>query len=723
MSQNSGGPARSTAMDYMLEGLNDILNRNADIPHEEFDMSLRLLLVAGSLISTCAAQSNYPPELPGSAEVVYKTVDDIELKMWIYSPEGHNPSKDARPAVVFFFGGGWKSGTPAQFEQQCKYLVSRGMVAATADYRVATRHDVKANACVEDAKSAVRWVRKNAGRLGVDPERICAAGGSAGGHTACCTSLIKGMDNANEDKDVSSVPNAMALFNPAVMLAELTGFGKGDIPDEKIEDIATRTGVPAEQISPIHHVRTGLPPTIIFHGTNDDAVPYTTVQEFTKRMIAAGNRCDLKTFHGAPHGFFNAPRGNNAARRDQSDQRFRRTMLQLDTFLQSLGWLQGDASVRAVDNDFVSLRGHVQNSYHKFAVEKRGHVAFLGGSITEMNGYRPLIAKWLEERFPETDFTFTNAGISSTCSTSGAFRLERDVLKQGPVDLLFVEFAVNDDQDAAHSAENCVRGMEGIIQRTREHNPRADIVMTHFVNPGMLNTLNGGKDILSASHHEAVARHYNVSSVYLSKAVAHQINAGELTWKQFGGTHPGPRGNHLAADLAVSILDAGWRGLTAENSSPAPHNSPGEPLNATSYNNGRFLPMESVRNVNGWSHSEPEWKQIPGSKRSRFVGVPLFHADNPGSEAVVSFNGTAIGAFVVAGPDAGRVEFRIDNGEWKNVDLYHRFSKGLHYPRTVMFESDLPDSSHTVTVRIAKPEGGRGSAARIVGFVVNGPRD
>ncbi|MEM7396427.1 MAG: SGNH/GDSL hydrolase family protein, partial [Verrucomicrobiota bacterium] len=104
-----------------------------------------------------------------------------------------------------------------------------------------------------------------------------------------------------------------------------------------------------------------------------------------------------------------------------------------------------------------------------------GHVAFLGGSITQMNGYRPMVMEYLRKKFPHTDFTFTDAGLSSTCSTSGAFRFRDHVLAKGNVDLLFVEFAVNDDQDARHNERECIRGMEGVVRQLRLANPEADV--------------------------------------------------------------------------------------------------------------------------------------------------------------------------------------------------------------------------------------------------------
>ena len=131
------------------------------------------LLLLSAAIITYAQANKYPPELPGAHVEVYKTVGDTKLNLYIYEPEGHKAS-DKTPAIVFFFGGGWANGSPVQFLNQSKYLASRGMVAITADYRVASRHQVKVLDCVRDANSAIRWVRQNAKRLGIDPNRIAA---------------------------------------------------------------------------------------------------------------------------------------------------------------------------------------------------------------------------------------------------------------------------------------------------------------------------------------------------------------------------------------------------------------------------------------------------------------------------------------------------------------------------------------------------------------------
>jgi len=177
----------------------------------------------------------------------------------------------------------------------------------------------------------------------------------------------------------------------------------------------------------------------------------------------------------------------------------------------------------------VCLRGDFQNARTAFERTGKGTVAFLGGSITEMNGYRPMVCDLLRKRFPKTVFTFIPAGISSTCSTTGAFRLGTDVLGTGPVDLLFVEFAVNDDQDGHHSREECIRGMEGIIRHTRQINPATDIVMTFFVNEYILKTLKEGKTPLTIDAHSAVAEHYAIpQSIWPRKSPKKSRQASSL---------------------------------------------------------------------------------------------------------------------------------------------------------------------------------------------------
>jgi len=292
---------------------------------------------AGILLSGLAVAGNrrnvapVPRSLPGSRAEIYKKIGDVELPIHIFEPANRRLG-DRRPAIVFFFGGGWQSGSPAQFQHQCEYLASRGMVAMTAEYRVQSRHGVKAVSCFRDAKSAIRWVRKNAGRLGIDPNRV-----AAGGHLAGALGTIQEFDEEGEDTSISAVPNALVLFNPALVLAPVEGREDKDKAWDKLGSLGERMGVEPELLSPYHHVRKGRPPTIIFHGQSDTTVPYFTSELFAEKMEAGGNRCELVGYPGQSHGFFNYGREGN--------KYFIETVKKTDAFLVSLGYLQGTDQV------------------------------------------------------------------------------------------------------------------------------------------------------------------------------------------------------------------------------------------------------------------------------------------------------------------------------------------------------------------------------------------
>lgn len=684
-----------------------------------FPLLLLFTFLAPALSLTAAERDpmwKYPPDLPGATVETFKTIGDVDLKAWIFHPENHKPT-DQRPAIVFYFGGGWSGGSPGQFYHQCQYLASRGMVAITVDYRVRNRHKTLAPVCLQDANSAIRWIRKHSKRLGVDPNRIVASGGSAGGHLAACTGIISGFDDPNDDLSISAVPNAMALYNPAVLLTTIDGDQQ--LAPEKVTDIKERTGNKSKELSPLFFVRENLPPSIIFHGTEDEAVPYWTVKRFAQEMTKAGNRCELKSFTGAPHGFFNTGRGGSPERLDLEQQRYTTTTYQLDKFLQSLGYLKGPATIAAIADPNIQMRGSYANSRILFEQNKKAHVAFIGGSITQMNGYRPMVCNWLQKKFPNTRFTFTNAGISSTGSTTGAFRVGHDVLSKGPVDLFLVEYAVNDDQDSMLARQNCIRGLEGIIQQARKHNHNADILLTHFVNPPMLKIHQEGGMPISQGSHEEVARHWNISTINVGKQVADEISAGTLTWKKYGGTHPKPFGNAIAARMIADLLNAAWD-LPIANSAQ-PHPTPEQLLDSLSYANGRFVSKRKANIKNGWTIKVPNWKQIPGSFRDQFAGLELLCADKPGAEFTLKFKATAVGAYILAGPDAGQLEYSIDGGKPQTAELFHRYSKGLHYPRTVMFTDNLKPGPHTITVKVSSKhhKTSTGTAARIMELVVN----
>ena len=272
---------------------------------------LCLCLLAAPLF----AQTNYPPTFTDARVEVYRKIDATELKLWIF---GESDPGAQKPAVVFFFGGGWNSGSPAQFERHVRHFAQRGMIAITADYRVKSRHGVQAVECVKDAKAAIAWVRENARRLGIDPDRIAAGGGSAGGHLAACTGTINGFGSDER-------PNALILFNPAAALAPVAGWdARGSGSAVGLE----RLGVPAQSISPAHHIGPHTPPTLILHGKTDTTVPYASVVAFESMMKKSNRPCTLLGYEKAGHGFFNTA------------QYFDKTLAEADHFLVDLGWIK-----------------------------------------------------------------------------------------------------------------------------------------------------------------------------------------------------------------------------------------------------------------------------------------------------------------------------------------------------------------------------------------------
>ena len=279
---------------------------------------MKILTTLPFLLATIAVSAQKPA--PTRTET-YKHASDTDLKLFIFEPEGHKTS-DSRPAVVFFFGGGWNGGTPSQFYPHCAHLAEKGIVAMAADYRVFSRQKTSPFQCVEDGKSAVRWIRQNACKLGIDPNRVSAGGGSAGGHVAAATGNLPKFDAEGEDKSIPSKPDALLLFNPVYDNGP-EGYGHSRVQPNW------------QDISPLHNIRKGAPPTIVFLGDQDNLIPVSTAEAYQKKMEEAGSRCETHIYQGASHGFFNFGKKG----KDGTDY-YEDTVAKMDQFLKSLGWIK-----------------------------------------------------------------------------------------------------------------------------------------------------------------------------------------------------------------------------------------------------------------------------------------------------------------------------------------------------------------------------------------------
>jgi acetyl esterase len=239
-----------------------------------------------------AARERLDPATAAGLQIkIYKETDDAELHAHIFFPPDHQKT-DASPVLLFFHGGGWSEGQPENGYPLCQHWASRGMVCISFAYRLAGTGGTTPIECITDAKSAVRWVRSQADELGVDPGKVVASGGSAGGHLAVSTAVLEGFEEGDEDWSISSSPDAVIAWSAAVNVAEENWFKtllgeRGDV----------------RAYSPAHHVRPGLPPMALLHGTADETVPFRTVAEFAADMREAGNRCDLHAYEGAGHLF------------------------------------------------------------------------------------------------------------------------------------------------------------------------------------------------------------------------------------------------------------------------------------------------------------------------------------------------------------------------------------------------------------------------------------
>ena len=368
-------------------------------------------------------------------------------------------------------------------------------------------------------------------------------------------------------------------------------------------------------------------------------------------------------------------------------------------------------------HDYFHLRDGLANSRARFLAAKAGRVAFLGGSITAMAGWKELVQQDLRTRFPGTAFDFVIAGIPSLGSTPHAFRFERDVLARGPVDLLFVEAAVNDATNGM-SAAAMVRGMEGVVRQARLANPDLDVVMLHFAEPGSLALIGSGRTPAVIASHERVAAHYRIPSINLAQEVSERIAAGEFTWDtDFRDLHPAPFGHALYARSVSRLFHAAWDGQLAAT---APHPLPAA-LDAASYDGGQLIAPAAAGGLDGF-RLDPAWKPTDkAGTREGFVNVPVLVAERAGATCTLAFEGRGVGVLLASGPDTGMIEFSLDGGAPRTVDGFSAWSRALHLPWAVMLDAELAPGAHILALKVAAQANpaSSGHALRIVHFLVN----
>jgi N-acetylgalactosamine-6-sulfatase len=370
-------------------------------------------------------------------------------------------------------------------------------------------------------------------------------------------------------------------------------------------------------------------------------------------------------------------------------------------------------------NWFVMHDG-LKNSQHIFETTRKGTVAFVGGSITGMPWRKKVMAN-LKERFPETDFNFILAGVGSTGTMYGSFRLERDVLEKGKIDLMFEEAAVN-DVAILRTADQSLRGMEGIVRRARQSNPNMDIVMMHFACVEKLEDYANGKTPEAIQSFDKVAAHYGVPTLDITEEIHERIKRGEFTWKDdIKGVHPSEFGQQLYADSIERLLDEAW----SDTPRPVVANAIPEKLDPASYSEGKLFAPRIAKKLNGFAVETNYDAAAEGGKvRPGWNERPQLIGHNPGDSFELPFKGSAVAIQVIAGPKSGIIEHSVDGSDWVEQDLFvEKNSFKLHLNRIYILREGLdPTQEHTLSVRISEKrnELSQGNNCRIVYFGLNG---
>lgn len=244
--------------------------------------------------------------------VMYKKVGNIELEAHIFKPEGHKKTYKA-PVYAFFHGGGWAQGTPEWGYTNCKRYQEKGMFAVSFEYRLIDIHGSNIINCIEDAKSAIAWLRNEANSLGIDPDKIVAAGFSAGGHLAASTAILDGFETSNPS-GINGIPNAFITHSATYNTTKSNFFKR-------------QSNGNAASISTFHNIKKDLPPSISFHGTRDHLARISEFTEYRDQMEKLGNDFEYKIFEGVGHFF-----GDSKARDEVHEL--------TDSFLQKLNYIE-----------------------------------------------------------------------------------------------------------------------------------------------------------------------------------------------------------------------------------------------------------------------------------------------------------------------------------------------------------------------------------------------
>ncbi|WP_158994622.1 SGNH/GDSL hydrolase family protein [Mucilaginibacter sp. L196] len=367
---------------------------------------------------------------------------------------------------------------------------------------------------------------------------------------------------------------------------------------------------------------------------------------------------------------------------------------------------------------YITRYGNLDNVAYQIKNKKNANIVFFGGSITNMVGWRDKVCKYLSDTYPDTHFNFINAGIPSLGSLPHAFRMEKDVLSKGRVDLLFVESAVNDRGNGTNETTQR-RALEGIVRHMLKVNPYTNIVMMAFVDEDKMADYNANKIPAEVQVHQDIAEMYHLPFINLAKEVTDRINAGEFNWKDdFKSLHPSPFGQDIYFRTIKQLLSVGL-GKGGRQKPVATHLL--KPADEFNYEHGEYLDISKAIIKQGFV-LDTAWRPTDGvHTRPGFVHVPMLVADKPSASLELPFTGRTIGIGVIAGPDAGIINYSIDGKDYPAIDLYTRWSKTLHLPWYLILGDGLSPNKHLLKIQVSDQHNdqSKGTACRIVYFLLN----
>ncbi|MBC9932142.1 SGNH/GDSL hydrolase family protein [Chitinophaga qingshengii] len=369
------------------------------------------------------------------------------------------------------------------------------------------------------------------------------------------------------------------------------------------------------------------------------------------------------------------------------------------------------AAAQLKSETFITRYGKLDNVWHQISVRKQARVAFLGGSITNMEGWRGKTGDYLVRTYPATAFTLLNAGIPSLGSLPHVFRLQQDVLDKGQVDLLFVEAAVNDKVNGTPATVQR-RALEGIIRHALTANPHMNIVLMAFVDEDKMADYRAGRVPAEVALHEELARYYHLPFINLAKEVTARIDAGEFTWKEdFKDLHPSPFGQEIYFNTIRQLLDGAF-------DHPAPRKMQRAklpaPTDAFNYARGNYLDIHKATRLQGFVADESWQPTDKVHTRPGFVRVPMLVSGNTEASLELPFTGRAIGVALLSGPDAGIIRYSIDGQPEQQLDTRTQWSRSLYLPWYLLLGDNLSTGTHTLKITTTP-----GSVCRIVHFLVN----